>query len=196
MDCFKEKRLKSLTIDNFWHSSTCIESNWNLTILVVFEGRKPENSEKIFLRKDNQVHNLSPGHFDCRQALSPLCLVYSVIMSNRIAFFLLQAKVDLWKQQCLDLDVVLKEGHLMLQQESSGQAVAFEEKLGDLNTEWHTVIQVWLGKLNYVRLILMALADTHRGLLLIRVSDWLSRYCVYTDWTIFFMSYVVMDIPK
>ena len=31
----------------------------------------------------------------------------------------------------------------MLQQESSGQAVAFEEKLGDLNTEWQTVIQVW-----------------------------------------------------
>lgn len=49
----------------------------------------------------------------------------------------------MWKQQCLDLDVVVKEGHLMLQQESSGQAVAFEEKLGDLNTEWHTVIQVW-----------------------------------------------------
>ena len=44
---------KSLTIDNFWPSSTCIGSNWNLTILVVFEGRKPENSEKIFLRKDN-----------------------------------------------------------------------------------------------------------------------------------------------
>ena len=50
--------------------------------------------------------------------------------------------MDLWKQQCLDLDVVVKEGHLMLQQESSGQAVAFEEKLGDLNMEWHTVIQV------------------------------------------------------
>ena len=31
----------------------------------------------------------------------------------------------------------------MLQQESSGRAVAFEEKLGNLNTEWHTVIQVW-----------------------------------------------------
>ena len=29
----------------------------------------------------------------------------------------------------------------MLQQESSGQAVAFDEKLGDLNMEWHTVIQ-------------------------------------------------------
>ena len=37
----------------------------------------------------------------------------------------------------------MKEGHLMLQQESSGQPVAFEEKLGDLNTEWQTVIQVW-----------------------------------------------------
>ena len=52
--------------------------------------------------------------------------------------------MDLWRQQCLDLDVVVKEGRLMLQQESSGQAVAFEEKLGDLNTEWHTVIQVRL----------------------------------------------------
>ena len=31
----------------------------------------------------------------------------------------------------------------MLQQESSGQPVAFEEKLGDLNTEWQSVIQVW-----------------------------------------------------
>ena len=31
----------------------------------------------------------------------------------------------------------------MLQQESSGRAVAFEEKLGNLNTEWYTVIQVW-----------------------------------------------------
>jgi len=54
----------------------------------------------------------------------------------------LQAKVDLWKQQCLDLDVVVKEGHLMLQQQSSGQAVAFDEKLGNLNVEWHAVIQV------------------------------------------------------
>lgn len=53
----------------------------------------------------------------------------------------IQAKVDYWKQQCLDLDVVVKEGHLMLQQESSGQAVAFDEKLGNLNMEWHTVIQ-------------------------------------------------------
>ena len=35
----------------------------------------------------------------------------------------------------------MKEGHLMLQQESSGQAVAFDEKLGNLNMEWHTVIQ-------------------------------------------------------
>ena len=52
-----------------------------------------------------------------------------------------QAKVDYWKQQCLDLDVVVKEGHLMLQQESSGQAVAFDEKLGNLNMEWHEVIQ-------------------------------------------------------
>ena len=49
--------------------------------------------------------------------------------------------MDYWKQQCLDLDVVVKEGHLMLQQESSGQAVAFDEKLGNLNLEWHTVVQ-------------------------------------------------------
>ena len=52
--------------------------------------------------------------------------------------------MEVWKQQCLDLDVVVKEGHLMLQQESSGQAVAFDEKLGNLNMEWHTVIQVGL----------------------------------------------------
>lgn len=52
----------------------------------------------------------------------------------------MQAKVDIWKQQCLDLDVVVKEGHLMLQQES-GEAVAFDEKLNNLNSEWHTVIQ-------------------------------------------------------
>lgn len=61
-------------------------------------------------------------------------------------FFPLQAKVEVWKQQCLDLDVVVKEGHLMLQQESSGQAVAFDEKLGNLNMEWHTVIQVGLTR--------------------------------------------------
>ena len=54
--------------------------------------------------------------------------------------------MDLWKQQCLDLDVIVKEGHLMLQQQSSGQAVAFDEKLGNLNVEWHTVIQVRKGK--------------------------------------------------
>ena len=71
--------------------------------------------------------------------------VFRLVSSQRYfsvltMFALLQAKVDIWKQQCLDLDVVFKEGHLMLQQDSSGASVAFDEKLGSLNMEWHTVI--------------------------------------------------------
>ena len=49
--------------------------------------------------------------------------------------------MDHWKEQCFDLDVVLKEGHLMLQQKSSGKAVAFEEQLGNMGEEWTAVIQ-------------------------------------------------------
>ena len=56
-------------------------------------------------------------------------------------FFYFKAKVEHWKELCFDLDVVVKEGHLMLQQKSSGKAVAFEEQLGNMNEDWNTVIQ-------------------------------------------------------
>lgn len=49
--------------------------------------------------------------------------------------------MDSWKEQCFDLDVVLKEGHLVLQQKSSGKEVAFDEQLGNMSEEWNTVIQ-------------------------------------------------------
>ena len=82
--------------------------------------------------------------------------------------------MDLWKQQCLDLDVVVKEGHLMLQQQSSGQAVAFDEKLGNLNVEWHTVIQVGKRK-SKVKVKCGKTLRKHGWYFMPFVSNWILR---------------------
>ena len=54
-----------------------------------------------------------------------------------------QLLVQDWSEKCQDLDVVFKDGHLMLEQKSQGGSVAFDEKLKNLDDNWkHVLSQV------------------------------------------------------
>lgn len=45
------------------------------------------------------------------------------------------------KQKCHDFDVVTKNGHLMLEEKSQGNFVAFDKELKTLDTKWKHVLE-------------------------------------------------------
>ncbi len=52
-----------------------------------------------------------------------------------------------WSEKCQDLDVVFKDGHLMLEQKSLGESLAFDEELKSLDDNWkHVLNQVEVQK--------------------------------------------------
>jgi hypothetical protein len=45
-----------------------------------------------------------------------------------------------WSEKCQDLDVVFKDGHLVLEQKSLGESLAFDEELKNLDDHWKQVL--------------------------------------------------------
>lgn len=48
--------------------------------------------------------------------------------------------IDEWGKKYQDLEVVVKDGHLMLQQKSGGECMVFEEEYKCLGEKWKTVL--------------------------------------------------------
>lgn len=46
-----------------------------------------------------------------------------------------------WSERCQNLDVVVEDGHLVLQQKSQGESLAFDEELKSLDDKWKDVFR-------------------------------------------------------